>query len=197
MTRHERWAGTDGGGRPPPGLPLRPPPVSGAAYLSGLLLAAVFAVAGGAKLLRPGATAAALADLAMPAPTVLSRALPVLELALSLTLVAAPRAGAVAALAALSAFTAVVVRALRAGASTTCGCFGSPRSEPLSFVEVVRNALLGALAAATLGAAHPVAPRFEAVVLVTSAAVAGALVLALCDLRRRMGAVWATTGARP
>jgi hypothetical protein len=61
---------------------------------------------------------------------------------------------------------------------------------PVSFVEVVRNALLACLAAAALFAPTPVAPSVAAVVLVSAGVIAGGVGLALCALRRDVGAAW-------
>lgn len=119
-------------------------------YLCALGLAAVFVRAGAAKLARGGQTAESFAALGLPAARLLARVVPLVELALAVTLVAFPSVGGVASLVLLGAFTAVLVRAITSGVTTSCNCFGSARAEPVSHSDVMRNALLAALA---LGAA--------------------------------------------
>ena len=75
---------------------------------------------------------------------------PVLELLLAIALVAAPRAGGAVAVVLLSLFNAVLLRALRAGVTAGCACFGSSAARPLSTRDLWRNALLAALAVAAL-----------------------------------------------
>ena len=158
-----------------------------------LLLAAVFAWAGAVKLAAPSRSAAAFRDLGVPVPRFWSRAVPLIELAISSLLIIAPRAGAVAALGALSVFTLIVLNALRQGKRAGCGCFGATTSsDELSYVEPARNALLALAAVAALSAAELGRPSLAATVAVSSAATAGALALGLLRLRQRVGVVWAT-----
>lgn len=158
-----------------------------------LLLAAVFAWAGAVKVVAPVRTAAAFRNLGLPVPAVLSRLVPVGEMSIAALLVVAPRRGALAALASLGVFTAVVLMALHSGKRAGCGCFGgSNTDEDLSHVEPIRNLLLAVLAATALLAADLSRPDLAAVVGVTSAATAGALGLGLLRLRQRVGVVWAT-----
>lgn len=158
--------------------------------ISAVLLAAVFALAGGGKLRRRRSTARAFADLGLPAPASLAVAVPAAELILAALLLARPRAGGAVALLALAAFSAVVARATRAGTGARCGCFGSASARPVSFGDLVRNALLAVAALAALAAPKAVGPTLEATVLVTAGAVAGLLVLALFRLHDEVGAVW-------
>ena len=76
-----------------------------------------------------------------------ARALPVLEACLGLLLLA--HAGTAPALAAsavlLTGFVVVLLRARRAGVTTSCACFGS-RSGPIDLVTVVRTGVIGVLA---------------------------------------------------
>ena len=158
-----------------------------------LLLAAVFAWAGAVKLVSPTRTAAAFRDLGVPVPALLSRAVPVAELATSAVLVVSPRAGATGALVALSLFTAVVLQALRQGRRAGCGCFGAATSgDDLSYVEPARNLLLALAAGVALSTPALERPSLAAVVAVTTLATAGALALGLLRLRQRVGVVWAT-----
>jgi len=165
--------------------------MAGACYLAGLVLAVTFAAAGWAKLRAPRATAATFAALGLPAPGGLARGVPLVEFGLALALTVVPVLGAGGALAALAGFSAVLVGPLRAGRDVACGCFGTSGTARVSWVELVRNGLLAGLALAALaGPARPIVPGPAAVVLVGSAVVGGLLVLALCRLRREVGAVW-------
>ena len=161
--------------------------MQGVAYTSSVLLASVFAWAGAAKLVDPAATRRAFTGLGLPPSFAV--AVPVVELVLAVGLVLVPGWAAVAAVALLAAFTTVLVSALRAGSDVGCGCFGTSRREPVSFVEVVRNVLLGLSAAVAIAANGPVMPELEDVLLVSVLAAGGCLVIALCDLRRRTGSI--------
>jgi len=149
-----------------------------------VVLAVVFAWAGAAKLGQTTATAEGFSQLGLPGPRVLARLVPGLELLLAVVLVAAPAAGGAAAMVLLAGFSAVLVRALHRGVPVRCACFGQPGGPPLSWVDLVRNGLLAALAAlATTAGLAPGAPRPEAVGLVALGALAGAVLLV--SLRRR------------
>jgi uncharacterized membrane protein YphA (DoxX/SURF4 family) len=108
------------------------------------ILALVFVRAGVAKINRPSATASAFEAMSLPAPRALARAVPVLELALAVALVASPRFGGALALVLIAVFSAVLVRAV--GTDTGCGCFGAAHTHPVSRVDLLRNAVLGGLA---------------------------------------------------
>ena len=158
-----------------------------------LLLAAVFAWAGALKLVNPTRTATSFRELGLPLPAVLSRAVPLFELATVVLLLIAPRVGAALALASLMVFTAVVLNALRQGRRAGCGCFGaSSADEDLSYIEPFRNGLLALAAAAVFLTPEVLRPTLAAAVAVTSAAVAASLGLGLLRLRHRVGVVWAT-----
>jgi len=130
-------------------------------------LALVFTWAGAAKIARPQRTTASFSALGLPAISALAVAVPMLELALAALLVVAPVWGAVASLGVLAAFSVVLARGIRAGVTAGCACFGSARNQPISVVDLVRNALLGLLAAAALTASGW--PTLWAVVLVAAA----------------------------
>lgn len=140
------------------------------------VLALVFAWAGAVKLGRPAETAAGFADLGLGRPRALAVAVPVLELTLAVGLLAAPAAGAAVALVLLVCFSVVLVRALRRGGEVRCACFGQAGGPPLSWVDLVRNGLLGALSALALTAGlEPRVPALvatAAVVLTVTASVA-------------------------
>ena len=115
-----------------------------------ILLAAVFAVAGIAKLRDLEGSRAAMRDFGVPrrlAP-IAGVALPLLELAVAVALVPTTTArwAALVALLLLLAFIAGIARALRRGESPDCHCFGQLHSEPVGPATLVRNAVLAALA---------------------------------------------------
>jgi hypothetical protein len=159
-----------------------------------LALAGVFVVAGIAKLTSRKATVAAFRTLGLP--PMLATVVPIAELAIAGLLVAVPRAGAVAALTMLTAFTVFLVRKLGSGEPVHCACFGSGTSDEVTSATVLRNAIMivGALGIALVGAS------FERAHLVPIVSVAGlvtlisALIVTLWDLRRVTGGVF---GARP
>jgi uncharacterized membrane protein YphA (DoxX/SURF4 family) len=159
-------------------------------YAAALLLAAVFTWAGAAKLRSAEVTERTFRAFGIAAPRALARAVPLVELALAAGLVLVPGWAAAAALAVLAAFTTVLVRAMRAGVDVGCGCFGTSRREPVSFVELVRNGLLAVAAAVALFADSPQSVGIDAVIAVTTAAGIGGIVLALADLKRATGTIW-------
>ncbi len=118
-------------------------PVGSAA---GIVLAGVFVWAGAAKLARPAITVDAFAALGVPAPEVTARLVPITELVLAAALISAPRFGGLVALVVVVGFSAVLVRALGAGTTAGCNCFGRARLEPVSRRDLLRNAVLAVLA---------------------------------------------------
>jgi uncharacterized membrane protein YphA (DoxX/SURF4 family) len=167
--------------------------VDGVTYPAALLLAGVFAWAGAAKLRMPGRTRATFEALGLPNPDALARAVPIFELGTAAALVILPAAGGIVALGALAFFTTLLVNRLRAGSRVSCGCFGTASDAPISFVEPVRNAVLGLAAIAAAFASGPVWPALDEVMVTSTAALVAALVLALCIVRRDVGAVWDNT----
>ena len=144
------------------------------------VLAATFAWAGASKLGRPGETAAGFADLGLRRPVVLARAVPVAELGLAVTLLAVPAAGAAVTLVLLAGFSLVLVRALHRGDDVRCACFGRAGGPPLSWVELIRNGLLGVLAAVAVPAGlDPRVPALIPAVTVVVLVVATASLLAV------------------
>jgi peroxiredoxin/uncharacterized membrane protein YphA (DoxX/SURF4 family) len=114
-------------------------------------LAAVFIIAGVAKLAdRPG-TRQALADFDVPArlidPFVLL--LPLAELATAIALVfpITARWGAAGSVVLLGLFVVGLTRALRRGEAPDCHCFGQLHSKPASWTTVARNLVLAIPAA--------------------------------------------------
>jgi thiol-disulfide isomerase/thioredoxin len=117
-----------------------------------VFLAAVFATAGGTKLLDRAGSRAALLDFGVPAGVApaASLALPLAELATAILLLVRPlgRVGAAAALLLLLAFIAAISRQLAQGRAPDCHCFGQLHSAPAGPSTLVRNGALAAVAAA-------------------------------------------------
>ena len=104
-----------------------------------LVLAAVFAWSGIAKLVRrPDLTPLGL-------PTNLFWVLSFVEIDLAVVLVVSPVVGGIGALGLLAGFTAFLAARRSSGAG--CGCFGSASTEPISTRDFVRNGALLVLAA--------------------------------------------------
>ena len=114
-------------------------------------LAAVFLVAGVAKLADRSGTRQALADFDVPrrlaGPLLLL--LPAAELAVAAALVFGPTArwGAAGCLVLITLFVAGLTRVLRRGEAPDCHCFGQVHSKPASWVAVARNFVLALPAA--------------------------------------------------
>lgn len=120
-----------------------------------LVLAVVFAVAGTAKLFdRAGRESLTSFGLPQQLAAPLGWALPVAELFVAVALV--PRAtawwGGLGALGFLLVFTAVIARSLVRGERPDCRCFGQLHAAPVGWSTLLRNGVLGLLAAFVLGA---------------------------------------------
>lgn len=111
-----------------------------------LVLAAVFAVAGAAKLRDRHGTALTLEQFGVPARAAAPAAvtLPLAELAVAGLLVLDPTAvaGAAGALALLGAFSAAIAASLARGERPDCNCFGQLHSQPVGAWTLARNATL-------------------------------------------------------
>jgi hypothetical protein len=153
-------------------------------YSLALGLAGVFAWAGIAKLRAPKRTARAFRALGVDPR--FAHVVPVIELTLAVAIVVQPVASLFAALL-LGAFTVVIARA---NPGVGCACFGSASTAPLSWVQVLRNGLLIGVAIA-VSSATPVVPGVAAVLGAAGVAVIGALVLAIADVKRITGTVFA------
>ena len=119
-----------------------------------LILFAVFAVAGVAKLLdREGSREAARG---FGVPESLAGAsgsgLPVAELTAAVLLLfpSTAQAGAILALVLLGAFIVAIAAAMARGEAPDCHCFGALHSEPAGAKTLVRNVILAAIAAFVL-----------------------------------------------
>lgn len=111
-----------------------------------VLLAAVFAVAGIAKLMDRRGAERAINDLGLPqaAAPLLAWMVPVIELTVAAALLPAASAwwGGAAALGLLTAFTAAIAINLLRGRAPDCHCFGQLTVEPIGRGTLVRNLLL-------------------------------------------------------
>ncbi len=121
-----------------------------ALLLARLLLAAVFMVAGAAKLADREGSRRALADFGVPTPlaTPLGVLLPLAELAVAAALIPAATAwwGAAGALVLLLLFIAAIGANLARGRKAECHCFGQLHSEPAGWKTLARNGVLAAVA---------------------------------------------------
>src|SRR5690242_5000346 len=126
-----------------------------------LLLAAVLAAAGAAKLADPAGSRKAVTEFGLPARLArpLAVLLPPAELAAAAALLPAATAwwGVLGALALLLAFTAGIAANLAQGRKPDCHCFGQLHSEPVGWTTLARAGALAALAAfvAWQGSARP------------------------------------------
>jgi uncharacterized membrane protein YphA (DoxX/SURF4 family) len=149
-----------------------------------LVLAAVFIASGIGKLRSPGSVGHAVQALGLPYSLgrgVLARAFPWCEILLGAALLAAPgRLAAIPAAAALvlcTAFTVLVVRAVRSGTAAACNCFGASDT-PMSWWTAARNVLLVAVSAVLLASAFAVrTPWAELVAAGVVPAVLGVLLI--------------------
>lgn len=153
-----------------------------------VLVAAVFAWAGVAKLSSPRRAVAALRGLGTPGP--IAPLVAPAECLLAVTLVLQPRWGGLLALCALGAFSGVLAAALRRGERPSCGCFGSIGQQPVSVADLLRNAALAVPAAAVLGGPAATIPTLPAVLTVGAIGVTVGLGVALLRLRLDIGRVW-------
>jgi thiol-disulfide isomerase/thioredoxin len=124
-----------------------------------LVLAACFAVAGGAKLADREGTREAVVAFGAPARLAgpLALILPVAELSVAALLLfsATAVAGAAAALGLLVLFSAAIAVSLARGQAPECHCFGQLHSSPAGRRTLARNGALAAMAAfALVGGLH-------------------------------------------
>lgn len=151
--------------------------MGGFGYVCAVVLAAVFVRAGVAKAIRSEGTVAGFVALGVPSAPVVARAVPAVEIALAVALLSFPRIGGVAALVSLGAFSVFLARAVRAGVTVGCNCFGQARAEPVSGRDLARNAMLATLALAALSASRPVVPSLVAVLSAAAVVLAGVAIL--------------------
>ncbi len=121
-----------------------------ALLIARLALAAVFVIAGVAKLLDLHGSREAMRGFGVPeriaAP--LGALLPIAELAIGLLLIPLATAwwAALAAVLVLGLFIAGIARAMAQGQAPDCHCFGQLHSEPAGWRTLARNAVLMAIA---------------------------------------------------
>jgi uncharacterized membrane protein YphA (DoxX/SURF4 family)/peroxiredoxin len=129
-----------------------------ALVIARLCLAAVFIVAGVAKLADRSGTREALANFDVPAGLIdpLVLLLPLAELAVATALVfpTTARWGALGAMVLLGLFVVGLTRVLLRGEAPDCHCFGQLHSKPASWTTVARNVVL-ALPAAYVATTGP------------------------------------------
>lgn len=130
--------------------------MDGVVLASRLLLAAVFAVAGAAKLRDRDGTTSTLEQFGLPPVWARPGALllPLAELAVAGLLLfdSTARAGAAGAIGLLAAFAIAIAASLARGERPDCNCFGQVHSEPVSASTLVRNGLLALPAGLVLAA---------------------------------------------
>src|ERR687898_1367806 len=123
-----------------------------------LLLAAVFVVAGGAKLADREGSRRAVADFGVPASLAapLGVLLPLAELAVAAALIPTSTAwwGAVGALVLLLLFVVGISANLARGRKPECHCFGQLHSGPAGWKTLARNGVLAAIAGFVLWAGY-------------------------------------------
>jgi peroxiredoxin len=129
-----------------------------ALLIARLVLAAVFSLAGVAKLSDLKGSRRAIIDFGVPSAIAapLGLVLPVAELSVAATLLAASTAwwGALGALALLSVFVVGITYNLARGRKPECHCFGQLYSSPAGWKTLARNGVLAAVAGFVLWAGY-------------------------------------------
>lgn len=168
----------------------RPGELAGVASIAALALAAVFALTALSKLRSPSSTAEQFAKLELPAPSVLAGAVTAIELITATALVTNPRLGAGLALVLLAAFTAVIIRTIRAGLVVSCGCLGSIDRRPVSWDAVARNGALGVMAVTATATTSLHRPDIAALATTLGFGLVVAVLMQLLALREVIGRIW-------
>jgi uncharacterized membrane protein YphA (DoxX/SURF4 family) len=171
--------------------------MAAATLVARLVLAAIFAVAGAAKLADRDDARRTLRGFAAPDALVAPLALlvPIAELATAGALIPAPTvvAGALGAIVLLAVFSAAIAVAIARGRQVECGCFGRLYSSMVSSRTLARNGALAAVAAFVLAGALS-APATSATDWITELSGWQAAALAqgaLCwQLLRQNGRLW-------
>lgn len=155
--------------------------VSGIAYSCAVALAALFAIAGIAKLRDLAGTEEDFDGLGLPRATFFAHFIPVVELSIVALLLIVPPAGGLGALVTLAFFTTFLALRLRAGVRAPCACFGASRARPISARDIVRNLGLMVLAAASLATDRPTTMTIADIAVVIGALCLSAGALRLTD----------------
>lgn len=126
-------------------------PIELARWVARLAVAGVFVLAAVPKLLDPASFAEAIDNYRMMPPTwtgPLATVLPPIELVAALAIVLGPhrRGAALVAAGMLAVFALGIGQALLRDINIDCGCFGNAAQSEASWLSVVRNATLMALA---------------------------------------------------
>jgi hypothetical protein len=150
------------------------------ALVARITLAAAFGLSAATKLAAPAELARGLADFGVPSARAVARALPPVEAALAVLLVAVQGSAwpVYLAIAVLVAFTAAVVANLAGEHPAPCPCFGPPGAgaRPVSAATVARNgALIGLAVLGTASTDGASAGGAAAVSVITVAATLAAL----------------------
>jgi hypothetical protein len=165
-----------------------------AAALARMLLVAVFGAAGAGKLLDPGGTRRAVRGFGVAdgrLAAAIASLLGIAELAVAAGLLVNATAwwAAAAAMGLLALFSAAIVRVVRRGEAPDCGCFGRLHSAPVGHATLIRNALLGGVAAVVLargpGGTGPLS--WTAIAIGAAAGVALLVGWVVVELLRRNG----------
>ena len=158
--------------------------------LCSLIVIVTLAVSGAAKAKEPASTATAIVNLDLDrwVPMKLAAAaLPWVEIVLALWLLFAPGLlgviGAAAVVALFIVYWLVILRAVVAGNTASCNCFGGASTAPISGYTLARNTALLAASLGALGAAittgHSVVGMLTRVILRDGLWLGGAALLAL------------------
>jgi hypothetical protein len=149
------------------------------------VLAALLLWAGVVTLTRRSLTAAALAALHVPFAPLAAVVPPMLEIGIGVLLLVHPADGAAAALVLVAGSHLALT--WWAGTGKACPRVGTPRLDPVSWVDVGRNLGLGLLGVLALFSGSKVqAPGLPAVVAVTTAVLVGMVLLTAAELRGRL-----------
>ncbi len=119
-------------------------------WIAPVVLALVFAFAGGTKFADQRTTAAGFSALGLRHPERLAVQVPTVEVSTAILLLVAPVGGAVVALLLLVGFTWFLTTKLRERIEVPCRCFGGTRPHALSWRDVLRNLALAAVAGVAL-----------------------------------------------
>ncbi len=159
------------------------------------VLAGVFLCAGVAKLARPGPTRASFVALGIHQAPILAGGLPAVEILAAAVLVVWPRWGAVGAGVLLVVFSIALVRAMRSGLRVPCNCFGATSSDPVSWLEILRNAALVLIAAVVVAANPERGVHLDGTLVALGLALVFGMTMALLRVKHTIGSVWAVHAA--
>ncbi|MDH3295540.1 MAG: hypothetical protein OER95_14570 [Acidimicrobiia bacterium] len=159
-----------------------------------VFMAALFALAAGAKLRRNQRTVTDFAGLGLRLSRPLAVAAPVAELMVAAALLVRPQIGGSAAVVLLAGFTVVLARALRSargrGQSVNCSCFGSLSRNPVSSATLVRNGVLMVVAAVAATGNGLARPDVGSLIAISLPIVIALVISQLLAARRQLGRIW-------